>query len=233
MDQGVGLLLRALASLPSGPSGDEYLLVYTADNGAPFARGKTTMYEAGINEPLIISFPGGPAGGRTAVPASLLDIAPTILDWHGIPIPPRMLGKSLLPVAKAAEGGSPGGGGLACLPNTPPQHSHSTLLLTENPPTQDVQGYERKIIHPLLNPAWKRPALALGAPPTPLALASFSQGNVSYTFGSFQAHEVQMYFPTRYAIAADPNGSTISFKYKLLYHIAGASPAGEYNPQSV
>ena len=30
---------------------------------------------------------------------SLLDIMPTILDWHGVPIPANLTGKSLLPYA--------------------------------------------------------------------------------------------------------------------------------------
>ena len=57
MDQGVGMLL---AQLQASGQANETLVIYTADNGAPWAAGKTTLYEAGAGEPMIISAPGAP-----------------------------------------------------------------------------------------------------------------------------------------------------------------------------
>jgi hypothetical protein len=94
MDQGVGMILKAL---DAAGRGDETLVIYTADNGAPFAAGKTNFYDSGLGEPLVVSIPGGAAGARTSSVVSLLDIAPTVLDWLGAPQPATMRGRSLLP----------------------------------------------------------------------------------------------------------------------------------------
>ena len=121
----------------SGASNDT-LIVYTADNGAPWASGKTTFYEPGAGVPMIISVPGAQGewgaarrlagrprrraflsgGARSTVLASLLDIAPTILDWMGVPFVPYPLnghnvnlrGKSLLPFVVRGRVGSAGPG---------------------------------------------------------------------------------------------------------------------------
>jgi N-sulfoglucosamine sulfohydrolase len=206
LDQGVGLQLRELA-LSSFSSSS--MLVYFADNGAPFARGKTTFYEAGMGEPLIISLPGGPAGGRTSIVASELDLAPTILAFLGVPVPPTMRGRSLLPVVGAAAGGAAGGGGSACAIAARP----GPLLVA--PP-----------LHPQLRTAAaaaRPPPPPARAPPPPAPLPA----NFSTAFGSFQSHEVTMYFPTRVVVASDKweeGASNITYLYKLLYHIAGSTP---------
>jgi hypothetical protein len=159
-----------------------------------------------MGEPLIISLPRGPAGARTSVVASELDLAPTILDFLGVPAPAAMRGRSLLPVARAAVGGSAAGGGSACAIRAAPGP------LRAPPP-----------LHPQLRTAGEaRRAARPPAPPAPLPQ------NFSRAWGSFQSHEVTMYFPTRVLLASDPwaaGSANISFLYKLLYHVAGATPA--------
>jgi hypothetical protein len=194
MDQGVGLMLRELAS---SAFANNTMVVYFADNGAPFARGKTTFYEAGMGEPLVISLPGGPAGARTGVVASELDLAPTILDFLGVPVPRTMRGRSLLPVVGAAAGGAAGGGGSACTAVARPGPLRAAPL------------------HPQLRTAAQaRAAARPPAPPAPLPQ------NFSKAWGSFQSHEVQMYFPTRVLVASDPwapGVANTSFVYSALF----------------
>ena len=55
----------------------------------------------GIKEPLIIVTPNknnirNSSSRKEDSLVSLLDIMPTILDWHGMPIPANLKGKSLL-----------------------------------------------------------------------------------------------------------------------------------------
>ena len=60
----------------------------------------------GIHEPLIISKPGNNLSGNATKTqrrkndalTTLLDILPTVLDWHNIEIPAGLTGKSLLPL---------------------------------------------------------------------------------------------------------------------------------------
>lgn len=71
------------------------LVVVTSDNGMPFPRAKANLYDAGSRIPLIIL--GGPFSGgkRIAAPISLVDLAPTFLEWAGLPAAKGMEGRSL------------------------------------------------------------------------------------------------------------------------------------------
>jgi len=51
---GVGVFL---AELQSAGFADNTLVMYTSDNGIPFPRGRTNLYEPGMAEPLLISSP--------------------------------------------------------------------------------------------------------------------------------------------------------------------------------
>ncbi|RMF39856.1 MAG: sulfatase [Planctomycetota bacterium] len=75
------------------------ILWFTSDNGgldnngnptenAPLRAGKGFPYEGGIRVPQIIQWPGViPAGGRSDVPVSSIDIVPTLAGWAGVEIP--------------------------------------------------------------------------------------------------------------------------------------------------
>jgi len=93
VDTGIGLLLDALESTDQA---EETLVIYTADHGAQFSRGKMTCYELGIRLPLIIRWPGETEPGtvRTEL-TSQIDVMPTILDAADVPIPSDATGKSL------------------------------------------------------------------------------------------------------------------------------------------
>jgi arylsulfatase A-like enzyme len=57
------------------------VIVYLSDNGMPFPRAKTTLYDAGIRAPLIVRWPGKvPANSIQNSLFSVVDLAPTLLS---------------------------------------------------------------------------------------------------------------------------------------------------------
>jgi N-sulfoglucosamine sulfohydrolase len=103
LDHGVGLVLK---ELESAKKLDDTLVIFLSDNGIPFPGAKTTLYDAGVHLPLVISRPGQKSGVVTSAMASWTDITPTILDWAGVKKPAELPGRSLLPVLEQekAEG---------------------------------------------------------------------------------------------------------------------------------
>ncbi|MDE0100856.1 MAG: sulfatase [Bryobacterales bacterium] len=101
LDDGVGLLLAALGR--AGRSEDT-LVVFVSDHGPPFARGKTTAYEAGLRIPYIVRWPGLDFRGDSPAMVSTVDLVPTILEAAQAPIPDDLHGRSLRPLL----GGDPG-----------------------------------------------------------------------------------------------------------------------------
>ncbi|MGH9661259.1 MAG: sulfatase family protein [Bryobacteraceae bacterium] len=97
MDQGIGMMLDALDK--SGRSSDT-LVIYLSDNGMPFPGAKGSFYDSGLRVPLIVSSPEMKRRGHTS--QALVhwpDIAPTVLEWMGVPGPSYPFhGRSLLPI---------------------------------------------------------------------------------------------------------------------------------------
>ncbi len=99
-DEHVGLVL---AELERQGILDETFIVYLSDNGMPFPRAKTTLYDSGIRTPLIIRYPPlAPAGRIRDGLVSTIDIAPTILDLAGIEAQ-TMDGRSFVPLLTSLE----------------------------------------------------------------------------------------------------------------------------------
>jgi arylsulfatase A-like enzyme len=74
------------AALAAGGRLDRTILVYLSDNGMPFPRAKTTLYDSGIRTPLVVRWPGRcPAGGVQPHLFSVVDLAPTLLAIAGVP----------------------------------------------------------------------------------------------------------------------------------------------------
>lgn len=75
------------------------VIVVTSDNGMPFPRAKSTVYDYGVQMPLAIRW-GKEIQEPKLInnPVSLSDIAPTFLDLAGVPVPEGMTGKSLAPL---------------------------------------------------------------------------------------------------------------------------------------
>jgi len=105
VDDSVGTLMETLEQLGIL---DSTLIIFMSDNG--FLHGehglidKRCMYEESIKVPLIVHCPEiVPAGRRTPRLALNIDIAPTILDAAGLPIPEAVQGASFLPVARGEK----------------------------------------------------------------------------------------------------------------------------------
>lgn len=118
VDRGVAEIMDALDE--EGLRGDTYV-IFTSDHGRFNGEhrqggGKNLPYEEATHVPLLIRGPGVVEGRRTEVPASNVDLAPTILDLAGVD-PPRPLdrprdGLSLVPELERGEGPVlPGTGG--------------------------------------------------------------------------------------------------------------------------
>jgi len=74
------------------------VLVFIADNGRPFPRCKTRLYDSGIKTPLIIHWPARVKPGVTSSFAAAIDLSATFLDLAGIEPEERIQGVSLAPV---------------------------------------------------------------------------------------------------------------------------------------
>jgi arylsulfatase A-like enzyme len=110
MDTAIGNVLETLKELGIDQN---TIIVFTSDNGGlstseghptsnlPLRAGKGWLYEGGIREPTLISWPGKiPAGKVIDTPAISTDFYPTILELTETPLLPEQHidGKSLLPV---------------------------------------------------------------------------------------------------------------------------------------
>jgi len=100
-DQQIGRLMERLRQLGLD---DNTLIILTADHGQSFAEHDTwfagsSLYNATTRVPMIFSFPNRlPRQRVLATPAMSVDLAPTVLDTIGAPIPDVFEGQSLLPL---------------------------------------------------------------------------------------------------------------------------------------
>ncbi|NOZ24031.1 MAG: sulfatase [Planctomycetes bacterium] len=96
---------RVLAELEKQGLADNTVVIYASDNGFFLGEhgmaGKWLLYEESIRVPLIIADPRAPAalrGQRLKQMALNVDIAPTILELAGVPVPNTVQGHSLRPL---------------------------------------------------------------------------------------------------------------------------------------
>lgn len=97
VDAGLGVLLQCLEERGEL---EDTLIVVSGDHGIPgMPRAKCNLYDIGLEVPLAIRWPNGVQGGRVVHDfVNLMDLAPTLLDAAGVPIPEGMTAKSLWPV---------------------------------------------------------------------------------------------------------------------------------------
>jgi N-sulfoglucosamine sulfohydrolase len=96
LDHHVGAVLAELDR--QGVAG-ETLVVFLSDNGRPFPRCKTTLYDSGIRTPLIVRWPGHvQPGSRCPSLVSTIDLAPTLLRLAGLMPGPTFQGKDIAPL---------------------------------------------------------------------------------------------------------------------------------------
>jgi arylsulfatase len=80
---------------------DNTLVIFMADNGRPFPRSKTHLYDDGIKTPLILNWPAVIKGAATVASlVSSIDLMPTLLELAGVPVPPTAQGVSLRPILR-------------------------------------------------------------------------------------------------------------------------------------
>lgn len=96
-DRVVGQVLDTVAAAPYA---DRTAIIVTSDHGEMLgehgaARHGFSTYEEELRVPLFIYLPGR-APGRVEVPRSAIDLAPTIAELLGVPVPPIWRGRSLL-----------------------------------------------------------------------------------------------------------------------------------------
>ncbi len=88
---------------------DNTLILAVADHGEALgSHGEPThgifLYNPTLLVPLIVKLPHGEAAGEVVdADVSQVDILPTLLDYLGLPVPPGLPGRSLLPAARGAE----------------------------------------------------------------------------------------------------------------------------------
>jgi len=94
MDGNIG---RMMKTLEEKGRLNNTLVIFFSDNGMPFPGAKGTLYDSGVGTPLICSWPGRIRPGvRSRALLSVIDLAPTILEAAGLPVPGTVQGKSML-----------------------------------------------------------------------------------------------------------------------------------------
>ena len=90
-DRAFGTILRAVRS---SAIADETLILFTSDHGIAFPHAKMTLYDPGIQVPLILSVPGVRGGVVRREMISNVDVMPTLLDLAGVAHPAGLHGRS-------------------------------------------------------------------------------------------------------------------------------------------
>ncbi len=92
---------RLLDALDAGPWAENTIVVLWSDHGYHLGHKehweKFTLWEQATQVPLILAGPGLPKGQTSSVPASLLDLYPTLVELCGMPGMAALAGTSLVP----------------------------------------------------------------------------------------------------------------------------------------
>jgi len=97
---------RLLTALEEHNLADRTILIVQADHGEAFGEHGsqthgTTLYDEVLRVPLLFKIPGVKPR-RIPTPVTTMDLAPTILEIFGRPIPASFMGQSLVPTLKGA-----------------------------------------------------------------------------------------------------------------------------------
>lgn len=93
---------RVWDALKASPHADNTVVIIISDHGLHLGERrrmrKTTLWEQVANVPLIIHDPDIPQAQVVTDPVALLDVAPTVMDYVGLPAGTNWLGRSLRPM---------------------------------------------------------------------------------------------------------------------------------------
>lgn len=93
---------QVLAELEKRGLAQDTVVAFMGDNGAALLRGKGTLYEFGINIPLVIRWPGVVRAGSAAKQiVSAEDLGPTFLAAAGVAPDKKMTGRSFLKLLRS------------------------------------------------------------------------------------------------------------------------------------
>ena len=101
IDEQVG---RVLDALEKSGRAENTIVIFSADHGDMSGghgmtwKSTTAFYDEIVRIPMMVSWPGHIQPGKTDAAASLVDLAPTILELAGESVPSSMQGTSLAPV---------------------------------------------------------------------------------------------------------------------------------------
>ncbi len=102
MDQYIGLVMDELERQGVAQN---TLILFITDNGRPFPRDKTTLYDGGIKTPWIVRWPRRvQPGASSRALVSSIDIAPSFLAAAGLAPEPQFEGKNFLPLLDEPDG---------------------------------------------------------------------------------------------------------------------------------
>lgn len=96
LDKNVGVVM---SKLKEEGLDSNTMVLFISDNGRPFPRDKTTLYDSGIRTPFLVSWPDVVEPGSVCKEiVSTIDIARTVLEAARISkVPPSIKGRSFLP----------------------------------------------------------------------------------------------------------------------------------------
>lgn len=96
LDEFVG---KVLDELDRQKLSENTIVLFMSDNGRPFPRCKTTVYDSGIRTPFIVRWPGKvKAGTMCGKLVSAVDLAPTVLGFAGVKPGSSFVGKDFSPL---------------------------------------------------------------------------------------------------------------------------------------
>lgn len=95
MDSYIG---KVMEELKQQGIDEQTMVIYMTDNGRPFPRAKTRLYDSGIKTPFIVRWPAGLEKGSSDALVSSIDLAPTFCELAGAEIPESFQGFSFVPV---------------------------------------------------------------------------------------------------------------------------------------
>lgn len=99
-DENIGRLLKTLDDLGLA---QDTVVVFSSDNGYYLGEhglgDKRSAYDESMRIPLLVRYPGHARAGRVLDAMALnIDLAPTLLDYAGVPVPKQMQGRSWRPL---------------------------------------------------------------------------------------------------------------------------------------